>query len=509
MKVPWNLGGSGESQGKQDSKNQGFKGSGNPSKNFFHFEDGKMKRQKKFGANHLAGILGIFTAVAILGAAGFSPRAFPVPFEISRIHAQGPYSSPTAGKQKESGEKARDVKEADLKSSSKDDPSAKVSDAESFVRLRARIEQDRKELEKVKADLKARQKAFDQATGALKKLDKALEKKKEELQAIQGKESSAETSRLSVEIKKLQGDYDLEKKRSELLLQAVKTMQEQINSLERKIQKDLRALERLAGKETPKEKEPSVPRKPPSKPDQATGPTAPLPLPPGVKLPEAQPPAGEEQKVPEKPATEPATAEQIEARREAERKKEKPLKAGEAIVEVVERKQALEDQIKVEKKLLQTIEEGKNYLEGILASRENDLRGKMAAGAGIEELGRIRQEIAGLRKKISELVNDMGKRNARLNDLNKELEQIEAEQVKAVEEADRKRREAEAARERRLWLESPVHPQNIWRWAKNHAPQMILALITIAVLLLVIRIFASCATSRGGRTLFRTARLSG
>ncbi len=68
----------------------------------------------------------------------------------------------------------------------------------------------------------------------------------------------------------------------------------------------------------------------------------------------------------------------------------------------------------------------------------------------------------------------MEKRNARLNDLNEELERIEAEQVKAVEEAERKRKKAEAARERSLWLESPVHPQNIWRWAKNHTPQMIL-----------------------------------
>jgi hypothetical protein len=66
MKVPLNLDGSGESRGKQDSKNQGFKGFGKPPKNFFHFEAERMNRPKKFLSNYLAEML--------LGKLGRPPR---------------------------------------------------------------------------------------------------------------------------------------------------------------------------------------------------------------------------------------------------------------------------------------------------------------------------------------------------------------------------------------------------------------------------------------------------
>lgn len=456
-----------------------------------------MNTQRTFESNHLAGILGIITAAAILATAGFSPRILPMPFEVSRVHAQDPTSSPTPTKQKKSEEKSGDDKETGLKSAAEDDSSAKVSDAESFVRLQAAIEKDRKELEKIKADLKARQKIFDQSVEDLKELDHLLRKRKDELQAIQGREPSAETSHLSAEMKKLQEYYDLAQKGSELLLRAVKTMQEQIKSLEGKIEKDQRTLERLMGKDRAKEKEPPVPEGPPSAPKKETGP-APLPVPPGVQLPEPQPLVGQERKTPE----EPATAEQIEARKAAERKKQEARKAGEAIVEAVERKQALEDQILLEKNRLKTIEEGKNYLESLLAAGENDLKEKIAARVGQEELSRLRQKIARLQKEIKDFKTEIGERKTRINDLNKELEKIEAEQAKAAKEAELKRKEAEAARKRSLWLESPLYPKNIWQWARNHGPQMISVLIAIAVLLLVIRIF-----SRGmSRILTRAGR---
>ena len=443
-----------------------------------------MNRQNNFWLNQFVWVLGTITAVSIVAAAGFGQNSFPAPFVIPKAHAQDSSSS-TPGTQKESGKKSKNRKETGLTPPIQDNRPANISDAESLVRLRATIEKDRKELEKTKADLKARQEIFDQSAEDLKELDNLLRKKKEELQAIQGKEPAAERSRLSAEIIKLQEDYDLEKKGSELLLQAVKTMQEQIKSLEGKIEKDQRALERLTGKDKPKEKEPPVPVGPPSAPEKETAPAL-LPLPPGVQLPEPRPPAGQEKKAPE----EPATTEQIEARKAAERKKQEARKAGEAIVEVVDRKQALEDQIRLEKNRLKTIEEGKNYLEGLLAAGENNLKEKIAARAGQEELSRLRQEIAGLQKEINDFKKEIGQRKARLDDLNKELEKIEAEQVKATKEAELKRKEAEAARERSLWLESPLHPQNLWRWINDRGPQMISVLIAIAVLLLVIRIFA-------------------
>jgi small conductance mechanosensitive channel len=56
-----------------------------------------------------------------------------------------------------------------------------------------------------------------------------------------------------------------------------------------------------------------------------------------------------------------------------------------------------------------------------------------------------------------------------------------------MQEAEQKRTEAEKARKKSTWLESPLHPRNLTHWGTTRAPRMLAILAAAFVLLLVVR----------------------
>ena len=59
-----------------------------------------------------------------------------------------------------------------------------------------------------------------------------------------------------------------------------------------------------------------------------------------------------------------------------------------------------------------------------------------------------------------------------------------------TQQADERRQAAATARKRTVWLESPLHPKNLWRWVSTRGPRMLLVVVVAWALLALLRISA-------------------
>jgi hypothetical protein len=281
-----------------------------------------------------------------------------------------------------------------------------------------------------------------------RKAKKTLEKKKQELQELGAEEPSPKAEALKSEIKALEEDQALVKKRSDLLYQTGKTAKEQIKTLTEKIEGNLQTVNRLSGKSKPEQEAaapPSAPRRAPGA--MPTTPVSPIPGIPGM------PPAIQEPPVErEAPPDVLETPEQIQARKQAEKKEQEAREAAEVIVEYVERKETLKEQIALEKTSLETAQETLDNLEGLLATRERLMDEKIAAGAKKAELSKIQKETKYIQAEMEKLHDEIDERNDHLRELYDQLERVREEQIGVMGEAERKRAEAQKARKKSTWL---------------------------------------------------------
>ena len=74
-----------------------------------------------------------------------------------------------------------------------------------------------------------------------------------------------------------------------------------------------------------------------------------------------------------------------------------------------------------------------------------------------------------------------------LDTLREGLDHLHEEQLAVTEDAQAKRQQAESARKRTVWLESPLHPKNLWRWLRTRGPRMLLVVVVAWALLGLVR----------------------
>ena len=355
-----------------------------------------------------------------------------------------------------------------------------ISESEQLVSLEETIESDKKKMTELEKELKELKETFDNGKEYIGKAEENLEKRRKELQELGTDEPSSRAETLTNEINIIEQDMVLLKQRADLLLQSIKTTQEQIRSLSEKIAQDLQTFERLKGSEASEAPVVTTPQPSPSTPAQKT--VLPLPgLP--VPTPKVQESAVEERS----PSGTLETPEQIEARKQAEKTAEEARKAAEIILEYVERKAALQEQIALEKEMLRTAKESLKNYEGLLATREKLMEEKISAGAGKAELKQTQKEILYVQAQMEELHDEIDERTDNLSDLQEQMQRIQAEQIAAMQEAEQKRAEAEQARKKSTWLESPLHPRNVTRWGTTRGPRMLAILAAAFALLLVVR----------------------
>ncbi len=363
---------------------------------------------------------------------------------------------------------------------------APISGAEILADLQTTIQADKKRLAELKRELQRREKGFKATDAYLRKAEKRLAEKRKALEKLGDRTDDRKAKQLRTEIKVLEQDLTLLKERADLDFQEVKTTKEQIEILRKKIEKDTDALERLQGKKEPEGHE--IRRTPPAAPSTATPTAASLAAKAMPGMPgESGGGAGAGEQGEETPTAELDTAEQIEARKQAEKKEEEAREAAQAIIEHVERKEALKEQISLEKESLKNARQRLVNIKGLLETRKKLMDDKITAGAPREELQRLRKEIRFLEAEMQKLRADIDARNDHLTTLYEQLERIREEQIRVMEEAESKRAEAERARKRSLWLDSPLYPRNIVKWAVTRGPRMLAIVLATWLLLLVVR----------------------
>jgi small conductance mechanosensitive channel len=185
----------------------------------------------------------------------------------------------------------------------------------------------------------------------------------------------------------------------------------------------------------------------------------------------------------------PETAEQIEARKDAEQSELVAKQAEMAVLSFLERKAALQEQIDLEKSLLEQAEQAKANIVQAVEIRRQELADKIAAGAGQAEMRAAQKNIESVNESLSRANADIDTREDTLGAFYERMQALQEEQLVVTREAERKREEAEAARRESIWLDSPLNPLNVVRWAMDRGPRILAVILAVGVLLLLVRHF--------------------
>jgi small-conductance mechanosensitive channel len=357
------------------------------------------------------------------------------------------------------------------------------SKADRLTQLQSALASDEAKLERLRLERDEKGTEFDRINGFRETLDIRVAELQERLPSTEDPEQK---SAIEAEIKEIKVESGLARKHANFLVEANNTLGEQADTLARKIDADRAAYNLQTGVTSPKlpDVEPSPTQAAPATPSTSAGSAVPpspyMPTPPNPSTAPAtpMPQAGEAMQ---------ETAAQIEARIQADRMEQSAMAAEQQIVDFLDRKQALEQQIEFEKNLIATSEAAVENLEVAGAGRRGRLDEVVAAGADEETIAekqdlvnRVEAALADARRKLDERVSDLEGLEGRLAD-------TEEYQSTVTEEAKQKRLEAQAARNQSVWLESPIHPANLAKWISIRGPRILLVAIATMLLLMLSR----------------------
>jgi small conductance mechanosensitive channel len=363
------------------------------------------------------------------------------------------------------------------------------------MRLEKVVELDRQKLSELEKDFNTKSALFEELAGNIRTAEAELEEKRNKLSDLDRLADPEAAAALEAEIQGLDDRLRVAKSQSEVSFQAAKTVQTQVEALKKKITREEQAIQDLIGE--PVDTLPTETAVAPTEPvaaDQPEGSSS-IQIAPGVSLP--TPPVETSPDIPLK-----ETAQQIEARREAEKLATVAQDAERQVLDFLERKAALEEQIELEKQLLAAAKQSRDNFETYVTERQQELRDLIAAGGTKAALGEVQGEIDEVQSLADGASEEIDQRRGYLDSLRERLDDLHEEQLALTQAAETRRLEAEQARKKSIWLESPLHPQNLGRWLQTRGPRILLVIVVAAVLVFLIRI----SVTRIARTVVRTSR---
>lgn len=358
------------------------------------------------------------------------------------------------------------------------------TDAERILQLKETIKRDTQRLKELAENLKRLEDGFKRHGNQLTDLKSRIVQQKETIANAVEEGDARKTAQLQTELDRLEAEYQQFNKESDLVLKGSNTLREQIKALKEKIEKTALALNRLKGTEPSTEKsKPAVSTKPSKQPEKESSEAAQL-------IPQDQATAKPTKISLEGPSKESKlgpTAEQLEAQELVADKKQDAERAAKTVVDTVKRKKAIQKEMELAEKMLQTYRAGAEVLQSRLKKLEEELDQKIETGEDKTETTDLRQRINDTRTKLKRVRAEVSRGKQREIALKRELEEIQQEQLQAVKKAEKERAEAETAIKRKVWLESPFHPNNILRWVVVRGPKLLEVLIAMALLLLLVK----------------------
>ena len=379
-------------------------------------------------------------------------------------------------------------------------PAGAASEAKRVVRIRQVVELDKQRLRWLRSELGARTKWFEDLATGMAEIAQERNAKREKLEALEADPESNQDqlAALSAEVDELQEDYTLYDTQTDLALKAEKTVREQIDAMEVKIAQDANVLGKLTGEiaiELPERPEASA-AAPAASTDGATPTSVSVPMPVPLSAPAAST-APKDSKV-----SSSMTSAQLQAERALERKEQEVEIAKLALLDFVERKRALQRQIEFEQGLARNDAQELENLERVLVITKGRLETYREAGAPSEKLQRRERGNSNLVRVIEQSKKSGEARAEYIQSLHERLAHLEESELGVTKEVDARQKEAAEARGHAMWLQSPIHPENVQHWAKERGPRILLVLLA-AIFLLV---FVQLSSRRIARTLVRRSR---
>lgn len=335
-----------------------------------------------------------------------------------------------------------------------------ASDAQRVRRIREAIELDRVRLEQARADQPQRQELFDLLAEGIAAWKADQQEKRLRLEKTGDPEERASLER---EISKLDDDLEMLRAQSEQVFSALTIVRQQIQVLEKKIEREQRTVNVLLGAA------PEVTK------------AAPLDSAPDVGQPAATPVSADELIGPAQ------TTAQIETMRELKRRQREAGEAEQDLVEFVKRKRSLEQQMALETKLLETARESKGNLMRFLETRRADLEAARAVDPSGAEAQRYQRGLAFVESLLDRVRREIDDRTVYLGSLDGRLRRLAKEELAVTRDAAAARESVAKVRARLNRLQSPLHPQNLSRWARERGPRILIVLATVVVLLAFVR----------------------
>jgi len=398
-------------------------------------------------------------------------------------------------------------------------PTGELSAAERIARLNRVIEEDEHRLEKLQGQLDDPQGDYVKAERGFQELDGQLQARKKDLEKARQGGRTDDAAALETEVADIEQRWKLAKDRFDLAIEERRTLQEQIATLQKKVQQDRRARDQLL-----------APRSPASQP-AAGSPTgaAATPPPSSASPPGAAPPAGTTQEAspgtpppagpepqqgiaPPSGAAPPAAAtpsgapaassspadgeakaapspkELVEAKQEAESKAGVAQQAEAQAQSVKQRMDALRKNVELERSLLETARKKADNAQQTQRTLSEQARKRAGEGAPQDEQRDLWSKADEARRRYQESAAEVQERVDRLDTLQEELSQLQAEQIAALREAERTGQAAEEARQKVKWLENPFAPRNLWRWLLLHGPRMAGIILAMFAILWITRL---------------------
>ncbi len=397
------------------------------------------------------------------------------------VHAQEEIPPPEAVESDAEAQPTEEIVEDELEAESTAGEADLTSDVERLLRYERVKELDQAKFEAVREELEEQQELFDAIGTATYNLSIELEEKKKALEELGESGDPEERSVLENAIGDLERDLGFYKAQSDLELTTETNLRQQFESLEKKIEREQRAIDTLRGVE-PSGPQPAPTPEPDAPAEIAEGPSAPIPGMPMV------PGAGAVPAPEAKPRLE--TTAQVEAQRNLERKQTGVEVAEKAVVEYVKRRESLQEQIGFETVLLETTQQAVENLEKAREHWRDQVARRTEAGAPRAEIEALQEDLKTIESALEKGRRRITERQEYLASLQERLEVQQQEEGLVTAQVEEQRKEVKKAQERLYWLQSPIHPSNVARWFRERGPRILFVIVVTAALLFLLRISA-------------------
>jgi small-conductance mechanosensitive channel len=373
-------------------------------------------------------------------------------------------------------------------SSSTFDAKPDESQAESVARLGRIADENQKLLKSLQARVADASQEYAAAQADFERLDDRLRSREEQLAAARDSASSEALGPLELEVESLRHRRKLARDRFDLAIEQRTALLEQLAAQEERVGEDREALAAI-GQLPPVLEPASVGEPEPAGPATAPAPSPspapqsappPLPRPMPTSLPANGPPADKEGG---------AAVPEVRQAQDDARSKEAEAQAAEQEVRAIEgRIDSLRKSIDLERRLLETANGMASNAQDTVRTLTDEARTRSLQGATGEEMRELWTSLQAARERSREAREAASERAKRLDRLHGELQALQGQQLRQLQHAAEKRRQAGSARRHANWLQNPFAPQNVMRHVAERGPRILVVLLGMFALRWVSRV---------------------